>query len=240
MKVISLIGQKGGSGKTMTSENIAVMATQAGLKTLLVDFDPQTTAAKWGDRRTDNGMPEDAPAVLSAQAARIPQILKAAQAQGADLVVLDTPPKSAAVSTDAARVSDLVLVPMRPFINDLETADALQDILTVAGNPRTFVFFNSAPSKGRRHLSAADYMRTRGFQICPIALGDRVDFSDAPIDGMAACEHDPASFATSEFREFYEFILDIVNSRTPKHEITGTCKLLTRQDLTKELSHVSS
>ncbi len=60
MKVIACYSMKGGVGKTATSVNIAYMAAQSGLKTLLIDLDPQGASSfyfrvkpakkQWGKR----------------------------------------------------------------------------------------------------------------------------------------------------------------------------------------------
>ena len=104
MKTIALIGQKGGPGKTTLAENLAVEAASQGERVALIDLDPQSTAAKWGDRRE-----ADNPIVQSVQAARLTKVLEAAQREGMTLAILDTPPHSADVSIAAARAATLVL-----------------------------------------------------------------------------------------------------------------------------------
>src|SRR4051794_3594761 len=47
MRVVSLVTQKGGSGKTTLCLNLAVAAEQAGVRCLIVDLDPQGTAEAW-------------------------------------------------------------------------------------------------------------------------------------------------------------------------------------------------
>lgn len=98
MKVLAVIGQKGGSGKTTTTLGLAVQAVKAGRQVAVIDLDPQATAAKWGDRRDD----KESPAVVSCQASRLSQVLQAARAHGVDLAIFDTPAKSSEAAIAAA------------------------------------------------------------------------------------------------------------------------------------------
>ena len=51
MRTIALISQKGGAGKTTLAITLAVTAERAGLTSVLVDLDPQASAAQWSDLR---------------------------------------------------------------------------------------------------------------------------------------------------------------------------------------------
>lgn len=80
MKTIAVVSQKGGAGKTTLAIHLAVVATRAGMNTVVIDLDPQASSAKWGDRRQ-----AELPVVLSAHASRLPQVLDSAQTTGGDV-----------------------------------------------------------------------------------------------------------------------------------------------------------
>lgn len=47
MKIISILCQKGGVGKTTAAVNIASVLSKIGYKTLLIDLDPQGNVATY-------------------------------------------------------------------------------------------------------------------------------------------------------------------------------------------------
>ena len=93
MKIVAVVCRKGGVGKTTIATHLAVAAEKLGLVTVVLDLDPQASAASWGDHRGKGS----APAVVAAQATRLPLLLKEAEDQDADLIILDTPPHADAI-----------------------------------------------------------------------------------------------------------------------------------------------
>ena len=45
MRVVAIVNQKGGCGKTTTAVNLAAVLARDGARTLLVDIDPQSHCA---------------------------------------------------------------------------------------------------------------------------------------------------------------------------------------------------
>src|SRR5512132_4344539 len=123
MRTIAIISQKGGAGKTTLAVHLAGYTEQRGLTTAVIDLDPQATAAKWGDRRE-----EVQPEVISAQAARLPQLLTTAREGGADLTIIDTAPNSDSPALAAAKAADLIILPCRPATLPLDAPRTTVDM----------------------------------------------------------------------------------------------------------------
>jgi chromosome partitioning protein len=211
MKIIAIVGQKGGPGKTTVAQNLAVEAAAQGETVVLFDLDPQATAAKWSDRRELDNV-----AVQSVQAARLAHVLKVAKDNGVTLAILDTPGRAADLAIAAARASDLVVVPFRTGIDDIETGPAVRDILTAAGSPRNFAVVNAAQSKGTRHAEARKEIEAYGFDVAPVVLYQRNAYQDAKLEGKAVVEYEPDGKAAQEVRELYRFAAKQMNRQNGK------------------------
>ncbi len=211
MKVVAVIAQKGGAGKTTLSLGLAVAATRAGLSAAVIDLDVQATAAHWGDRRT-----VEAPVVISAQPARLPRMLEAARGQGADLVVIDTAPRAEQGALAAAQAADLVLIPSRPSIYDLETVRTTADVVRLAGDPPALAVLNGVPPRGTRADQAREVLAGLGIETCPFDIGSRAAVEHAAALGQTAQEYEPAGKAAGELAAVYAFTAERVSLPTSK------------------------
>ena len=66
MDIWAVMGQKGGTGKTMIGTNLSVEAERRGHTVALIDLDPQATAGRWSDYRES-----DTPAVITIPISRL-------------------------------------------------------------------------------------------------------------------------------------------------------------------------
>jgi chromosome partitioning protein len=207
MQVVTVITQKGGSGKTTLALSLAVAAMQAGQNVVIIDVDSQATASVWADRR--EGKP---PVVIPTLAARLPHVLKTAAETGVDLVVIDTPPRAEQAALAAARVSELVLIPCRAKLFDLETVATTLELIRSTGSRHIAAVLNAISARGTRHTDAKALLEGLGIPVCPTALGNREAFSDATIRGQVALEYEPAGKAAIETQLVYQFMCNLVNS----------------------------
>jgi chromosome partitioning protein len=212
MKTIALIAQKGGTGKTTLALSLAVAAEQTGKVPVIIDLDPQATACNWSDRRK-----ADTPIVIDAQPARLSNALAKAAQGGIDLALIDTPARSEQASLAAAKAADLVLIPCRPQIYDLETIPSTQELLALAGGTAALVILNAIPARGSRHEQAAGAIEDLGLCVCSVALGQRAAFGDAAALGLTVLEYEPKGKAASETQQAYKVIsLLLDNSKSRK------------------------
>jgi chromosome partitioning protein len=223
MHVICLLSQKGGSGKTSLSISIACAAERYGKEALIIDLDPQATACKWGDRRT-----ADSPIVIDAQPARLANALEKAREGGIDLAVIDTPPRSAEAALAAAKLADLVILPCRPQMYDLETIPNTLELIATARAGRSsaipvLAILNAVPSQGNRHEQAKAAIEAMGISVCEHTVGQRAAFGDAGALGLSVMEHDNTGRSSEEIRQVYLLIrrlLDNEASRQDTKQIT--------------------
>lgn len=207
MQVIAFIAQKGGSGKTTEAVSLAGAALEGGRNPLIIDIDMQASACKWADRRGHDNPPH----VIDAQPSRLANALEKAASMGFDLVLIDTPAKSGDAGLAAARVSNLVIIPYRPQILDLETVDSTKDILRLAGNISALAILNAVPPIGfRRRDDAMAFLQQYEIPICPYVISHRAVFGDAMALGKSVLEYEPEGKAAQEIREVYKHISQLL------------------------------
>jgi chromosome partitioning protein len=212
MKTVAIISQKGGAGKTTIGIHLAVAAEQRGMNTALFDLDPQASASSWSDKRS-----KPSPAVVSSQAARLPNLLEQAASQSADLVIIDSAPNADAASLAAARAADLILIPCRPAAFDLNAIGTTLNLAAVAGKP-AYVVLNAVPPVGKVGEEARSALQQGGVQVAVPVLHHLVAFSHSVNDGRTAQELDPKSKAASEIATLFQWVMKQVNVQTSLRE----------------------
>ncbi len=206
MYKVAAIAGKGGPGKTTLSLSLAVAAERAGLSTVIIDLDAiQTTACKWSDRRE-----AETPIIIDAQPGRLLTTLEKAEQGGVDIVIIDTPPLFGNAALTAAKAADLILIPCKPQIFDIETMPDMKQLLDLAGDKPTLAILNAIKSKGTRHVQAKAALENFGIPVCPITIGDRVAFGDAALLGQSVIEYEPNGKAATEILDTFKYILSIV------------------------------
>jgi chromosome partitioning protein len=200
LKIVSIISQKGGVGKTTLATALAVEAARRGKTSLLLDLDPQASASFWSDSRLD----ADGPAVTAIPPARLEHVLKASAEAGADLVVIDTPPFAKDIAYDAAKLADFVLIPAKPAVLDIIAMTRTVDLIK-AFSRRAAVVLTFCPPIGREVGDAEEAVTQLGIALCPVRIGNRIAYSRAQQSGQVAQEYEAQGQAADEIKRLYDY-----------------------------------
>jgi len=199
MKVVAVLSEKGGAGKTTLAVHLATAAHLAGQKVMILDLDPQGSAYAWAERRTE---PPEAEAIPPVALAGWLDRLKGA---GAGLVILDTGRDSNNAGYTAAKAADMLLIPCRVGGFDFLALDRTLDLCRLAGK-RPFVVLNAIrPGSVRAEADARDALADLDCELAPVVLHDRADFRNASVAARSAQEMDPASKAADEIETLYSW-----------------------------------
>ena len=210
MKVLAVLSQKGGVGKTTLATSLAVAAESDGKSVAVVDLDPQATATFWQDIRG-----KDTPAVISIQPIRLPAVLKAAKEQGTDLVIIDGAAVQREIAYDAAAVSDFVLVPTKPAVFDIKSMSDTIKAVQQHEKPLAIVLNMIAPT-GVENTDAFDAAQVLGVDICPVTIGNRKAFFRSQGEGLAVQEFEPGGKAAEEIQDLYTYTCIHLYAKEPE------------------------
>ncbi len=142
--------------------------------------------------------------------------LRAAEDNGADLVIIDTAGRTNDAASAAYKAADLILIALQPSLIDLKTMGATLDIIRLAGNRPTRAILTRVRAIGTRHEDTAAWLKGQGVEVCPVMLGERVTYQDAYAQGLGVSEAEPHGKAALEIKEVYLYISQLLNLPTTR------------------------
>jgi len=207
MKVWSIVSQKGGSGKTTLALHLAIAAAQ-DLKVLVIDLDPQQSAERWHAIRQRTTGSKDDPSIAAGPYTKLPEMLRIARKLGADLVLIDTPPKLDKAITAALAPATLALIPVKSSILDLQALEDCVRVVDLAkARPKTVVVMNAVPSGRTRDAAIKDVMRyaeRHELEVMPERLSELPAYAMGLKSGRGVTETDRNGTAAKEVTALLE------------------------------------
>jgi len=206
-QVFAISNQKGGTGKTTLSMNLAAGLAKRG-RTLVVDADPQGSASQWAGSAPDE---KPFPASVIAVAGNLGREVNHFR-QDYKYIVIDCPPT---LETDQTRlamtVSDKVLIPVLPSPIDLwasvRLANALEQLKF--SNPKLAAYLIVNQVEPRNALSRAMQQALEEFEIPALesVLRRRAVFRTSAIEGASVfCYGKRGEAAANEINSIIEEI----------------------------------
>lgn len=125
MKVIALINQKGGSGKTTLATSLADAFVRSGKSVVIGDCDSQQSARDWAAAAESDGREAVCPVIGTDR----PSALRKPGLIHCDYLILDGAPKLENMAAAAICAADLVLMPISPSPYDLWAVDPVVEMI---------------------------------------------------------------------------------------------------------------
>jgi len=187
-KVIGLIQVKGGTGRSTIATNLAGELAKQGL-VLLIDCDmPQGTSASWIAMRKTRDV---TPAIAESHTDLV-EVLEAHQSVP-DFIVLDGPPRIAAMTRAIMLLSDLTLIPIGASAAEIWATSDMLPIIEDARTVKPDLNIKMVWIRYRGYTRSAKEIsrsagRELGLKALKTKISYRVAYSDALATGRTAAE----------------------------------------------------
>ncbi len=208
MKVISVLNQKGGAGKTTISTHLARAFQLSGNSVLLIDSDPQGSASDWGAARDDQPVP-----VVAINRPTIERDIKAIS-HGKDWIIIDGAPQVHDLAISAIKAADLVIIPVQPSPYDVWATSELVEqvkarIEITDGKLKATFLISRAFKKTKIGRDVRDVLMGYGLPIMDAMTHQRVIYPTSAATGHTVFDEDPNCAAAKEMNDIAKEIVEI-------------------------------
>ena len=183
--IISVISQKGGVGKSTVARMVAREFAANGWAVKIADLDiSQSTSFKWRSRRLQGGLEPDVPVEMFGS------VKKALEDGGHyDLLIIDGAPHATEATKEAAKASDLVIIPTGLSVDDLEPTVLLAHELAKLIESERIVFTLSRVGNSSAEVQESRaYLERSGYKVLGGELPDQVGYRRALDEGRTVTE----------------------------------------------------
>lgn len=205
MRTISVIGRKGGCGKTTLAVHLAIGLHLRGRATVLADTDPQRSVIE-----VFKGRREPGPAVVSSSAPKLFALQLAMARAHNEALVIDTPAVLEEELAQAVILSDLTLMVVRPTFLDLAAAVRTSDIIQRLRKPGLVVLNQAPPARGATEapavLRAMEALKLLRLPVVPTVIRARASYQTVVETGRSAEEIAGEPLSATEMRSFCDFV----------------------------------
>jgi chromosome partitioning protein len=208
--IVALLNQKGGVGKTTLALHLAGAWAAGGQRAVVVDADPQGSALDWSQARAEASVPRLFGVVGLARETlhrEVPEI-----ARGADHVVIDGPPRVAALARSALLAADLVLIPVQPSVLDgwasAEMLRLLEEARIFRPGLRARFVLNRCAARTVIARETGEALARSEPSVLASRIGQRVAYPEAAAQGRLAFELDPQGPAAVEIAALAAEVLE--------------------------------
>jgi chromosome partitioning protein len=215
-KVVALVSQKGGAGKTTVTMQLAAGLQRVGRKVRVIDLDPQQSALRWAEagQGPDGRRRFDA---CAADGEALPELLARIRHE-AEFILLDCPPSVEQPATaEALRLAHLAVVPVVPSPTDLWSSRAVERLILNIGNQNPRLKAALLPNRVARTALAGEVLELLHEFTLPVvaaALAQRNAYAQSAVLGASVFELGRAAAAAQdEVRRLVAAILELLGEK---------------------------
>lgn len=185
--IISILNQKGGTGKTTLAVNITREYTKRERKTLLVDSDSQGSALRWHEESGGELIDLACLPVNTLDK----DVLKCKDRY--ERIIIDGIPRVSPLTVCAIKAADIVLIPVQPSFYDIWATEDLvrlvKDRIEITEGKLKAAFIVSRKIKGT--LLAEEIvlqLKELGLPVFQNGTCQRIEYAKAVQQGRTVCE----------------------------------------------------
>jgi len=207
--IISVVNQKGGTGKTTVATNLAVCFAAEGRDVLLVDADPQRSALDWRADRPDAQAPVQTIGLPVKNLHREMDLFRPKY----DVILIDGGGRVTTTARAAVLVADFVIVPTLPSKPDIvSTHDFFKGVIEAVATIKEVqgaVLINQLQGTvvSRR---AEESVKGLGYPVFKTILHQYVAYREAIAAGLSVVEYDQTSKAAQELTAFFRELKEVL------------------------------
>lgn len=204
--IISILNQKGGTGKTTLSVNISREYTTRGMSTLLVDSDSQGSAQRWHERSGGDLIDMTCLPMTTLDK----DVVKFKNRY--ERIIIDGVPRISPLTICAIKAADLILIPVQPSPYDIWATEDLvrnvKDRIEMTEGKTKAAFIVSRKIKGT-NIGKEIYgeLEKLGLPIFQSGTHQRIEYATTVEKGTTVVEYYAAgakeiSLIVNEIEEF--------------------------------------
>ena len=214
-KIWTICNQKGGSGKTTVTMQLAGALARREFTVLVADADPQGTASRWAASASDESPFPCAVVGMAGAGGKLHREI-AKFAENYDFILIDCPPAADSPTPQSALlVSDLALVPLIPSPLDLWASVGIREVIArisdINESLQARLLLNQAQLNRNLTKETLEVLPEFGIELCQTRWGQRTAFRQSAVWGQTV--HDTSNkAATQEVEDLTDELLKLFQS----------------------------
>lgn len=214
-KIFTLFNQKGGSGKSTLTMQLAGGIARRGYSCQVVDMDPQGTSSRWAvSGQEGNTFPASVISLAQMEGKMHREVKN--YVEHFDVIIIDCPPAiNSAAPSSAMLISDLALIPVVPSPADMWAAVAAKKLVEAAQVNNESLICRVVPNMVQSSTSLARELieimgEDEDFPLTKTKLGSRSAFRECQVMGTTVHDVPRAKAAIDEVESLTSEVLALL------------------------------